>query len=858
MADVLELYDLRTNHMDHPIIDGVPCFSWKLKSSNKNVIQKNYRITVHSQGETIWDSGNISSVRQSFISYEGPALQSRRHYLWSVTVMDNHDETASAEAWFDTGLLNAKDWKAKWISCPFTRPKVEFKGFGNSHPSVIFRQNITISRSVVSARLYATAYGVYQASINGKRPDDREFAPEFTTYDKTLYYQTYDVTSLLIPGHNTLSFHVADGWYFSPVATPVMEKRQKEPAVLFQLDVQYINGELETFCSNNSATCSIGPLSYSDIFQGEKIDYLAEEQEASPVKIIFPGYENLMAQPMLPVRPVMKIPAKDVFTSPAGETIVDFGQNIAGWALIHLDVPKGQQVTFEYFEILDSNGNYINTMFAPQKDIVISDGKPHDYEANFTFHGFRYIRVSGMDEVKPENFTAIVLSTEKQNLGSFSCSDEKLNRLYKNIRWSQTGNMMSVPTDCPTREKGAYTGDLLLYCPTALLNEEMTPFLTSWLHGVRTNQREDGVVMITAPYTVLYQRVIQNAAAQFGDNQETGVSGWSDAIVWVPYDMYRMTGNTRILRENYEAMKHWCQYILKTAKEKTGSKGIDPEYDQYLWNTGFQFGEWLIPSQKIDPAKPYENAKTNSYYTAPFYSFRTIQHMKEISRVLGEKADELYFQEAEENIKNAIREGLIRAGKLPDKLMGAYVLAIAFDLVPNDLLPEFHEKLVKLIHKNGNRLDTGFLATPFLLEALCKVGEEDLAVTLLLQEKRPSWLYEVDHGATTIWEAWDADDAANGGRFVSYNHYAFGCVDEWIFKRLCGITPNEPGFHHFTIAPLTTSALTSCKRSYLCEAGEIRVSWNTNNLSITIPCNTTATVCWKGKKLVLGSGKYIL
>ena len=495
-------------------------------------------------------------------------------------------------------------------------------------------------------------------------------------------------------------------------------------------------------------------------------------------------------------------------------------------------------------------------MFAPQKDTVVSDGRPIEHEALFTFHGFRYIRVTGMPDAIKEDFTAVLLTSQKENVGDFVCSDERLNRLYQNIRWSQYSNMMSVPTDCPSREKAGWTGDILIYARTAMLNEQMTPFLKSWLHSVRMDQTADGTVMIVSPYMQLYDGMLRNVCQTFGDADITGVAGWSDAIVWVPYDMYQMTGDTSVLTENYDAMKKWADNIIRTASQKEGTWGIPKEYDEKIWDTGFHFGEWLVPSRPNTTGDPYGMCKESAFYIAPFFGYMTMVKMREICHILEDEEMSSYYGGIAAKMKQAIVGGIIRRDMLPDYLMGAYVLAFAFDLVPDDLKEAYKEKLISLVKKNGNCLDTGFLATPYLMDVLCQLGEEKLAYEILWQDKRPSWLYEVDHGATTIWEGWDADDAKHTGAYISYNHYAFGCVYDWICRYVAGIDTDTPGYSHIIIRPNMDDRLTQCKCTYVSEAGPITVEWTQDVLDVQIPCNASATVYWKGQIKNIGSGKY--
>ena len=854
----MNLYSLKVNQMQCPVIDSLPAFSWKIASDSDNILQTSYRITVEDGERLLWDSKAVKSRTQSFVSYEGKELSPETEYSWTVTVTDSRGETCTAASSFRTALSNRGGWKAMWAECPFERVSASEYKFGNSYPPVLFEKTFNIDREISSAFVYASAHGAYRLTVNGLRPDDRELAPEFTPYASVLYYQTFDVTKLLTPGTNSLEMYVADGWYFSAQAGPVMKERHPEPSVIFQIKINYADGGSETVISDGTVLCSTDYILYSDLYQGEKQDLTAKRSGRLPALIKNYGHSMLKAQPMPPVRPRELLPAQGIYTSSCGETIVDFGRIIAGRARIRVKEERGSTVTFEYFEFTGDGGEYINTMFAPQKDTLVCDGTELIHEALFTFHGFRYIRVTGMKDPKPGDFTAVLLTTEKENTGSFTCSHPGLNRLYKNIRYSQYNNMLSVPTDCPTREKAGWTGDIQIYARTAMLNENMTPFLTSWLNSVRADQQEDGVVMIVSPYMKLYENLFKTVCAGFGDEKPTGVAGWSDAIVRVPCDMYRITGNTAVLREFYPSMKAWADWIIRRAEEKRGELNIPEEYDRYLWNTGFHFGEWLIPSRPVIPGKPYGRCPESSFYTAPFFGYETMVKMSEISAVLGYGDDEEKYSHTAELMKNAIQNGIFRSKLMPDGLMGAYVLAFAFGLVPQDLYDEYKSRLLTLIHNNGDCLDTGFLATPYLLDVLCALGEKQLAYKILLQEKYPSWLYEVNNGATAIWEGWDADRTGREHGYISFDHYAFGCVDDWICRYICGIDSDTPGFNHLVIAPDCDAPVLSFDRSFECEAGNISVSRRGDRLTVTVPPNTTADISWRGRSLSVGSGTYTL
>lgn len=853
----LQVTHMRVLHREDPIgIDEPPEFSWMLCSQEKNVTQRAYRITVRAGDETAWDSGYTLSNQQSFIPYGGKKLTAKTVYSWQVTVWDQAGNAACGEGTFETGLLVQADWNAQWIKSTLVRQEFPCPPFWSLKSPVSFEKGFFVDGEVSKARLYTTAHGVYRAFLNGRRPDDREFAPEHTAYDKVLYYQTCPVEALLRQGKNTLRFTVADGWYFCPQTRQEISDFSEEPAVLFQLEITYRDGRTQSVCSDGSEQCFFGPIEYADLYLGEKRDDTRPAGTPQRVRTHDFSMENLCAQPMDPVRPVTLLPAESVYRSPKGEWIVDFGQVLCGRARIRINVPKGRELTFEYFEVTDRAGNYRNTMIAPQKDIYISNGIPCIYEAAFTFHGFRYLRVSGLSAVRAEDFTAVVLSTAKEELGEFECSDQRLNRLYQNIRWSQRNNMLSIPTDCPSREKGGFTGDIQIYAKTAMLNEEMTPFLNSWLKNLAAAQASNGAVPITVPETAPYKRLMETNAHDFGDEPPVGVAGWSDAAVIVPYTMYWMTGNRGILERQYDSMAAWCRYIIDTAEKHRGVPELPDEIDRLLWNTGFHFGEWLIPSEKKGLSHR-EACEGSAFYTTPIFGYLSVRIMAEIAKLLG-KTEAGYYLSTAEKMKDAIQKALIRDGSLPTENMGAYVLMIALNLVPENCKVTFAEKLVFLLKQHHGCLDTGFLATPFLLDAFTKIGRRDLAVSLLWQTDMPSWLYEVEQGATTIWESWDAILSGTEPNVTSYDHYAFGCVDTWIFENVAGVRALEPGFHRVEISPEPEGLpLEFCRRSFRCEYGTIRIFWDRATLKVSIPCGVTAVVCWKGQKTEIGSGDYV-
>ena len=562
-------------------------------------------------------------------------------------------------------------------------------------------------------------------------------------------------------------------------------------------------------------------------------------------------------------------------TSPKEERIIDFGQVIAGRVRIKIDVPKGTQITITHTEGLDAEGNFFdNNPTADQRIEYISDGIARTYEPHFTFQGFRYAMVDGIEELKAEDIVAVVLSSEKEDVGTFACSNDDINRLYENTRWSQRANMLSIPTDCPQREKAGWTGDIQVYAKTALLNEDVTPFLTRWMENLACEQRENGSVPFIVPLAGAFAGQYKMYEEQFHTPDGVAPAGWADAAVLIPYYMYCLTGNTLILKRQYGSMKQWCDFVLKTAKENCPDDSTLPdEIEQYLWDTGHHYGEHLIPSysKKGYGEATFEAIRVSTKYVAPIYGYYSVFCMSEIAKILGRDEDAAYYGGMSGKMKTAIQKGVMdEDGNMPGDLMGAYAMPLYYGLVPEHLKQKFADNLVRKIEENDGCLDVGFLGIPILQDALCQIGRTDLAYDLLFNEKAPSWLYEVKHGATTIWESWFALDES-GAPFISemagmvfcmsLNHYAFGCVDDWMFRNINGIDYEQPGYKKILIQPKLDERLEWAKRTFASEYGDIVSEWKKNagnfELHVKIPCNTTAVIILpNGEQYERGSGDY--
>lgn len=731
------------------------------------------------------------------------------------------------------------------------------------HPCLFLRKEFIAKGQIKRARIYATSHGIYTLEVNGHSTEDREFAPEFTSYEKYLAYQTYDITDRIHEGKNVVGAILADGWYAGRLGMFGDSYQFGDHlALLLQLLIEYADGTTETIGSDSSFRSSTGPYLYSDLFIGEKYDARKEipgwsapgfdDGGWAPVLEKAFGFDSLVAQYGAPVRRVASIPVKEILLTPKGDYVVDLGQNIAGRMRMRVQGPPGTTVTLEHSEVLDENGNFIHNIMGRNKDqidvYVLKGTGVEIYEPKFTFHGFRYVKLSGFPGIPDiRDFTGIVISSDLGPSGYFSCSDGRINRLQENIQWSQRSNMLSIPTDCPQRERTGWTGDLQVFLPTGCFNMDLDAFITRWLRNARLDQKQDGQI----PFIVPDIKSNQNFIPRYGISS----AGWGDACIIVPWTLYRLYGDQRILEENYDMMLKWLHYVQHEAENNNpddiGENQTPEERERrkYLWNTGKHFGDWLIPSLStsdggIDMAKSAQ--LTRELVPTCFYAY-SAELLAKISYILGksEEARALSFLNAK--IRKAFAaEYLRKDGRFRAHFQGIYVLALKMKMVPDTMREKVFSQLVSLIQNNRNCLDTGFLSVPFLLDVLCDNGRQDIAYDLLFQTKCPSWLYEVENGATTIWEAWQAIRPNHKITNVSYNHYAFGCVGDWMYRNIAGISPDKPGYSHFQISPRLDSRITYCKASYQSIYGRIAVDWsmqeNTLYISVSVPVNTTATI----------------
>ncbi len=905
---MFKLINVTCEHMPEPlaVTAGAPRFSWNLESDESDIYQSAWRIEVFDEDDkTVWDSGRVPGRESLEHRYQGDRLKSLVRYRFRITAWDDRGNEAAAEQYFETAFLDSTEWEAKWIE-PEQLPQPEedplavaeaafieslaamMRGEPMTYlsddevmqalplapydPPVRFRKTFTLERTPVRARVYMTAHGIYALSVNGSKVEGTLLAPGFTSYDKRLKYQAYDITALLRKGDNTVCITVADGWYKGKIALGRGCEYGKVPAALFQLEMVHENGSRERICSDSSFCWSYdGPIRYADLYYGQYED--GRKNDGDPSVPAYdasgwkPSFERnypmqlLDAQIAPSVEIYARLPAHRVFTAPNGDTLVDFGQNMAGILRVEVRESAGTELSFEHGEVLDADGNFVYAFEGQhrwQRDVYICSGTENEiFEPEFTYHGFRYVRVKGGHDWKKEQFTAKAVSSANPRVGSFTCSEEQLNRLQSNIYWSQRSNTLTIPTDCPTREKAGWTGDVVVYGATALYNQQMTAFFEDWLRSIRLEQDGQGQVLNTVP---LIRSYVQQ--------KFTGSLGWGDVIMTLPWQLYRLYGDRQALEENYEAMEKWMAAMIKAADElppeAAGMEGRQLENQHYLINTGFHFGDWLVPSVKN--AQGFSDGPASSFLTMNTVDTILLAAdawlMAEISETLGETEKATVYRSYSDRVREAFREELCAEdGHLRQEMQGNYILTLKYNMTPQ-YWSEQTALLEALIRDNGGKPDTGFMSAPHILDVLCDHGKRELAWEVLMQENCPGWMYELNHGATTMWENWDAikEDGRVDG--CSYNHYAYGCVGDFLYRRVLGICCDGIGYSRIRFEPGYDFPLRFAEGEYLSASGTVSLRWEKGEnghvcISGRLPANTSGILILPdGSEQTLSNGAF--
>lgn len=854
-AQKLSLYDLKVEYQDTPLSveTSHPRFSWKLYATLKNTLQKSYEVRVGEDSASLVKGKNIlwhdkSNTAQSVhIKYAGPELEAGSNYFWQVRIADNHGNNSgwSKVRFWQMGLKPA-DWTANWISVP---------GLDTSDRSPLFRTEFNIKKKIKKAVAYITAKGLYEAFINGKRVSNNYFAPGWTSYKKRLQYQVYDVTSAFATGFNAIGVTLGDGWYSGHIGFGDQHNFYGDTrALLMQIEITFSDGTKDLIQTDDTWKTSYGPILSSDIYHGETYDSRLEQDgwtkkgfiPAIPwqqVKILADGKNELVSMIGPPVTMHEHLNVVKLIRSPKGETILDFGQNMVGWVKFKVSGSAGTRITLSHAEVLDKQGNFYTANLRSakaQNHYILNGAAEQIFEPHFTFQGFRYVKLEGFPgTVDTASFTAIVIHSDMKQTGKFNTSNPELNQLQHNILWGQKGNFLDVPTDCPQRnERLGWIGDAQAFYRTAAYNMDVAGFFSKWLKDLASDQLPDGSVTHVVPHVMA--------------DWESGSSGWGDAATIVPWGMYVAYGDRQILEEQYGSMKAWVEYIK--GRSQNG-----------LWKTGRHFGDWLFyaPGDDLDG----KAAVTNKFLIAQTFYAHSIQLLINAAEILEREDDAAHYKTLLAEVKAAfVSEYLTANGKLVSGTQTAYVLALQFDMLPEQFRLKAAQELVDNVKSYGNHLTTGFLGTPYLCHVLTRFGHTDVAYALLLQDSYPSWLYPVKMGATTIWERWDGikpDGSFQNESMNSFNHYAYGAIGDWMYRTVTGITSDESavGYKRIIIKPEPGGRISHAAAELMTSYGTVKSSWKIANgvfkLDVVIPANTTATIILpNGATEKIGSGDY--
>lgn len=715
---------------------------------------------------------------------------------------------------------------AQWIKSPKISPDRE----------LVFSREFRTEKEIVSAILEVSALGVYVAKINGKRVGDFILAPGWTSYRHRLQVDTYDVKAL-IKDKNTISLGVGPGWkafnYFG-MHSGDQFLGFNEIAAICALTIEYADGETQIITSGSDWSCEKGKYIYSNLYNGYIYDPSYKDVAPAKAQVFEKDRKILLDRQGEKVVEHERLSPVEIITTPKGETVIDFGQNMTGYVEFKIRGEKGERAVISHAEVLDAEGNFYtdNLRSAKAQAVFICDGKEHIHKPDYNFYGFRYIRLENWsDEVKAENFTAIVVHSDIKRTGHFECSDERVNKLFSNIIWGQKGNFLDVPTDCPQRdERLGWTGDAQVFIKTASYNFDVERFFIKWLADLRADQTPWGSVPHVIP-------------GVFGPDDNSSAA-WADAATICPWQIYLTYANKDLIQESLKSMKDYIEYIE------------DHSFDG-IWSKSWHFGDWL----NLDGSSPEDCSKgTEKSLIATAYYVYSTQILAKSMALCGEDNAEV-LEKREKSILAFRREYMKDGRILPEyATQTACVLALHFGITDN--APETAKQLNELVTECGH-LKTGFVGTPYLLHALTDNGYAETAYSLLLREEYPSWLFSVKMGATTIWEHWDSmreDGSMWSTSMNSFNHYAYGAVADWLYGDAAGIKIDEskPAFEHIILAPVTDSRLSYVKASIETRKGLVKSEWKTENgkttYEFTVPEGATATVILNGKATEVGAG----
>lgn len=850
----MQITHLRAMHMDRPLGAAMvqPILSWKVTDASGKK-QRSARIVVAADAtmtRVLHDSGEGDF---SSLGYAAPiTLAPRTRYFWQVSVTADNGETALSEpSFFETGKLD-EPWAGQWIGMP---------GDGRIHP--VLRRRFAAGKAVASARLYICGLGLYEASLNGRRVSDEYFTPYYDSYDHFIQYQTWDVTDML-KQDNELTVMLGGGWYMSrygfgePGGCLYGDRMQ----LICELRIAYVDGTEAVIPTDEAWECRPSPVTFSSIYDGERYDARLENSGDWQRAAIVPAPKGRLTERLsMPVRITEELAPVQLLTTPANELVLDFGQVITGWVAFRCPLPAGHTVFLQYGELLQNDCFYRENLRSAKAEYTyFSAGEGAWVRPRFTFYGFRYVKVEGMtkEQILSAGFVAQAVHSDLEGTGTLSTGLNKLNRLLENVCWSQRDNFLDIPTDCPQRdERMGWTGDAQVFCPTASYNMETPAFYRKYLADMRAEQSEhEGAVPHVVPDTI---GQVSKKHARLGhpdeDKKDYGSCAWADAAAVIPWTVYEFYGDRALLEEAFPGMKAWVDWIRAQDEGQCGGSR--------LWDCGFHFADWLALD---NPDKKSSFGGTDNTYIATAYYHRSALLTAKAARVLGLEEDAARYARLAEEVKAAFQRKYYADGVCAIQTQTALALALHWDLVPESgralALAQLREKL----EKRNNHLDTGFVGTPVLLPALSEGGLHHTAVTLLLQEDYPSWLYEVNMGATTIWERWNSvmpNGLVSDTGMNSMNHYAYGSVMGWMYQYLAGLKPvaEAPGFRRAVIAPMPDKRLGHLRCSYDSASGRYGIDWQVEGdrvqYRIVIPFDCEAEVHLPGHEVqLLAAGEY--